>query len=61
MNAIHKTMSELMMEYTRRIEKAKGSRLTPEEVRRVTPEVLTYAKMVRAWIPKKPSEERKPK
>jgi ribosomal protein S30 len=56
MNETHRTTSELMLEYCRRVEKAKGSRLTPDEVRRVTPEALTYAKMVRNWIPKKPKK-----
>jgi hypothetical protein len=54
MNEIHKTTSELMLEYVRRVEKAIGRRLKPDEVNRVRPEALMYAKMVRAWIPKKP-------
>ena len=53
MNDIHRTTSELMLEYTRRVEKALGRRLAPDEVRKVTPEALEYARMLRKWIPKK--------
>jgi hypothetical protein len=50
---IHKTTSEFMLEYVRRVEKILGRRLTPDEARRITPEALAYAKTLRNWIPRK--------
>jgi hypothetical protein len=52
------TMSELMMEYVRRVEKAKGGRLVGrDEVGEVTPEARDYAKNIRKWMAKRPAAQ----
>jgi hypothetical protein len=49
------TMSELMMEYIRIVERAMGRRLKPDEVRLVTPEARQYAVNMRKWMAKRPA------
>jgi hypothetical protein len=57
MSAIHKVTSELMLDYVRQVERLLGRRLKPDEARRITPQALEYARMIREWIPKEKLEK----